>query len=89
MKTLSPSPAAAALMSFICTSRRRECAEEDDHHRGDPVLQINGKGLPERCNVHRVNCVRVGKEGGWEDRRVLNVQREAMDGSFLALKKVV
>lgn len=71
VKTLSPSPAAAALMSFFCTSRRRERAEEDDHHRGDPVLQINGKGLPERCNVHHHHCV-VGKTGGsWMFRRKL------------------
>lgn len=54
--TSSLSCVAAAFMSLICTSRRRECAKEDDHHWGDPVLQINGKGLPERCNVHHIHA---------------------------------
>lgn len=40
-------------MSFTCTSRWRECVEEDDHHRGDPVLQGDGTGLPERRNVQQ------------------------------------
>lgn len=31
--------------------RWRERSEEDDHHRGDPVLQIDGTGMSERCNV--------------------------------------
>lgn len=53
-------------MSLIYISRRRECAQEDDHHRGDPLLQINGKGLPERCNVHHVNYICASRK----DRRV-------------------
>lgn len=74
-------------MSLICTSRRRECAKEDDHHRGDPVLQINGKGLPERCNVHHVNHVQVEKKRGFF--HVLNDGQETIESFFLALKKMV
>lgn len=40
-------------MSFIRTSRWRERAEEDDHHRCDSVLQSHGPGMPERCNVQQ------------------------------------
>lgn len=50
--TFSDVPEENSLISFICTSRWRECGEENDHHRGDPVLQINGTGLPEWRNVH-------------------------------------
>lgn len=50
-------------MSFIYIFRSRKCAKEDDHHRGDPDFQINGKGLPERCNAHHVNLMHIEKTG--------------------------
>lgn len=37
----------------MCTSRWRECPEEDDHHRGDPVLPIDGAGLSENCKIQQ------------------------------------
>lgn len=36
---------------LIYTCRWRKYSEEDDHHRGDPDLQINDKGLPQRRNL--------------------------------------
>lgn len=71
-------------MSFFYISRRGECAKEDDHHRGDPVFQINGKGLPERCNYH-VNYVQVEKTGGFNT--FLNEGQETTKSSVSFVKK--